>query len=61
MITKELGDRIKKLRSQTGLSQEKLAELMGCSAIFIFYIERGEKMPGIDNLIKLANILGGVC
>lgn len=34
------------------------SELMGCSAIFISYIERGEKMPGIDNLIKLANILG---
>jgi transcriptional regulator with XRE-family HTH domain len=58
MDKKAFGKQIQKYRNRSGYSQEKLAELMGCSAIFISYIERGEKMPGFDNLIKLANILG---
>ena len=39
------------------LHQEKLAEKIECSTIFISYIERGVKSPGLDNLIRLANAL----
>ena len=34
-----------------------LAEQIECSTIFISYIERGEKSPSLDTLVKLANAL----
>lgn len=42
---------------QAGYSQEKLAEIIECSTIFISYIERGVKSPGLDKLMKIANAL----
>ena len=57
MDKKTLGKRIQKYRERSRLSQESLAEKIECSAIFISYIERGEKAPGLDTLIKLSNEL----
>lgn len=57
MDKKLFGKRIQKYRERAGYSQEKLAEKIECSTIFISYIERGEKLPGLDNLINLANAL----
>ena len=48
---------MQKYRERAGYSQEKLAEKIECSTIFISYIERGVKSPGLDNLIRLANAL----
>ena len=44
-------------RERAGYSQEKLAEIIECSTIFISYIERGVKSPGLDKLMKIANAL----
>ena len=55
MNRKSFGKQLQKYRERAGYSQEKLAEKIECSTIFISYIERGVKSPGLDNLIRLAN------
>lgn len=57
MDKKALGKELQKYRERAGYSQETLAEIIDCSAIFISYIERGVKAPSLDTLIKLANAL----
>ena len=57
MNRKSFGKQLQKYRERAGYSQEKLAEKIECSTIFISYIERGVKSPGLDNLIRLANAL----
>ena len=57
MNRKSLGKQIKKNKEKAGYSQEKLAEIIECSTIFISYIERGVKSPGLDKLMKIANAL----
>lgn len=52
-----LGKQIRKYRERAELSQELLAEKIECSAIFISYVERGKKSPGLDTLVKLSNEL----
>lgn len=48
---------IKEKRKSVGLSQEKLAELMGISFTTIRRWERGESVPDIESLQKLARVL----
>lgn len=45
MDKKTFGKELQKYRELVGYSQEKLAEYVGCSAIFISYVERGENPP----------------
>lgn len=53
-----MGERIKKLRSERGLSQEQLAELLGVSRQAVSKWERVEASPDTDNLIALAELYG---
>ena len=55
-VYRELGSRIKKLRKQRGMSQQRLAELFGVSRPTITQIEIGERKISADELIKLAQI-----
>ncbi len=57
MDRKSLGNQVQKYRERAGYSQEKLAEIIDCSTIFISYIERGVKSPGLNKLIKISNAL----
>lgn len=56
-IAKFLGQRIRKYRTERGLSQEKLAELSGCHHTYVGQIERGEKNATIESIEKIAAAL----
>jgi len=53
-----LGERIKTCRQSAGLSQEKLAELVGVSRQAVTKWEAGLSAPSTENLFRLAEILG---
>ena len=50
----ESGKRIRKLRKQTGLTQEQLADLLGVALNTISRIEVGSRGISIDLAIELA-------
>lgn len=56
-IEKKLGEKIKLLRKEKKLSQEKLAELSNLHRNYIGQIERGEKSVTISTLIKICEAL----
>lgn len=53
-----LGERIKQQRKKCGLSQEKVAELVGVSRQAVTKWETGQSAPSTENLFKLAEIFG---
>lgn len=52
-----LGDAIKKRREDQGLSQERLAMMIGSSKSHIWRIEKGRVGVGIDDLARIADAL----
>ena len=52
------GKKIRKLRIEKGLSQEKLAELTGFHRTYISLIERGQRNIGLKNIAVFANFFG---
>lgn len=56
-ITKTVGITIRDLRKSQGLSQEKLAEKAGLHRTYIGALERGEKSPTVDTLVKVVTAL----
>lgn len=58
MITKELGARIKELRKDTGLSQEKFALQIGMDRTYFASVEAGRRNISIRNIKKIADGLG---
>ena len=53
-VRKFLGQRLRALRKQQGLSQERLGARAGLSGKFIGEVERGEKSISIDSLYHVA-------
>jgi transcriptional regulator with XRE-family HTH domain len=49
-----LGQRLRALRNQRGLSQERLGDRAGLSGKFIGDVERGEKSISIDSLYRVS-------
>ncbi len=49
------GRKLAYLRKQRGLTQEKLAELLGTSKITVSFWERDARVPEVDMLIKIAD------
>ncbi len=54
---KKLGGRIRELRQKQMFSREKLSELADMNTYYLGEIERGEKKPSLDFLIKICNVL----
>lgn len=52
----EIGEKIKELRTKTGISQQRLAELLGVSRPAISQIENTERKVSADELDRLAKI-----
>ncbi|MBE9573799.1 MAG: DUF4065 domain-containing protein [Proteobacteria bacterium] len=52
----KIGHRIKELREQLGMNQQKLAELLEVSRPAISHIENGERKVSADELIRLSEI-----
>jgi transcriptional regulator with XRE-family HTH domain len=53
-VRKFLAPRVRALRKQRGLSQERLGDRAGLSGKFIGEVERGEKSISIDSLYRVA-------
>ncbi len=51
-----LGDKLKTLRIQHGLTQVEVAERIGVSKSIISYYETSERQPSYEALIKLASL-----
>ena len=56
-LQKAIGQRIRKLRLEQGLSQEELAEAAGVHRTYIGMLERGEKNVTIYNIERIARAL----
>lgn len=52
-----IGQKIKAIRKRKGLSQLKLAELIGRSPTYVSYIECGTKSMSLDTFMLLVNAL----
>ncbi|WP_461815888.1 helix-turn-helix domain-containing protein [Faecalimonas sp.] len=57
MITEKVGLRIKQLRSQQGISQEKLALKAEIDRTYLAGVEQGRRNPSIKSLEKIINAL----
>ncbi|UPQ80243.1 helix-turn-helix domain-containing protein [Flavobacterium azooxidireducens] len=55
-LQKEFGDRIKQLRLQKKISQEKLSFLTGFHRTYIGMIERGERNISLSNMAVFAKV-----
>ncbi len=54
MIEREIGLRIKDLRAEAGISQEKLAFEIGMARSYLAEVETGRRNVSIRNLEKIA-------
>ena len=55
MITTKIGNRIRELRTQTGLSQEKFVQKIGMDRTYFASVELGKRNISIVNIEKIAN------
>ena len=53
-----VGDRVRELRTETGISLRKLADQTNFSASFISQVENGQASPSINSLERIAGALG---
>ena len=53
----QIGQNIKTLRSEVGLTQEKMAEICEISTSFLGHIERGTRKLSLETAVKIADCL----
>jgi transcriptional regulator with XRE-family HTH domain len=56
-VSKSIGKNVKKFREKRGFTQEHLAFEARLNRAYIGYIERGERNPSTDTLVKIARAL----
>lgn len=54
----ELGDRLKKLREENGISQLELAKVLNLSNVMLSRYEKNKRSPDYETLNKLADFYG---
>ena len=52
---KKFGDRIRKLRLEANLSQEKFALLIDMDRTYLASVENGKRNISLENIAKIAN------
>jgi len=57
-IKRRFGKRVKEIRQEKGLSQEKLAELSSLHRTYISAVELGKRNISLINIEKIAKALG---
>lgn len=57
-LAKRLGRALKQLRKELHWTQARLAEAVEMSVNHVGYLERGERLPSVPMLVKLARVLG---
>ena len=58
MITEQVGSRIRELRNEQGISQEKLALRAELDRTYLAGVELGKRNPSIKSLEKIVQALG---
>lgn len=58
MVKQQIGNRIKELRTATGMSQEKFALLIDMDRTYLASVESGKRNISIENLQKIIVGLG---
>ncbi|MCL1987196.1 MAG: helix-turn-helix domain-containing protein [Firmicutes bacterium] len=53
-----IGEKIRFIRQQSGMSQEKLSELLYISRQSVSAWEREERLPSLENIVQLSEIFG---
>jgi transcriptional regulator with XRE-family HTH domain len=56
-VPKIVGDRVRFLRRENGLTQTQLAELLGKDRQYLYKIEKGKVTPNIVTISAIANAL----
>lgn len=54
VIYKKIGNKIRQIRREKAISQEKLALEANLNRAYVGYIERGERHPSIETVYKIA-------
>lgn len=54
-ISKKIGKRIYELRKENKLSREKFAEICNLSSQHVYYMEKGEFLPGCMTILDICN------
>jgi transcriptional regulator with XRE-family HTH domain len=57
-LSKRIGGRLLELRQAVQLSQERLAAAAGVSTNYVSLIEKGQRLPSLEVLSRLAAVLG---
>jgi len=58
MIHERIGNHVKELRTNLGLTQAQLAELVGVARVSIIAIENGRFLPTIETALHISKALG---
>ena len=58
MVRKKFGERVRKLRAQNNMSQEKFALCIGMDRTYLASVESGKRNISIENINKIANGFG---
>lgn len=57
-IMDSVGEKLRYYRTESGLTQRELSEMVGISTNYYSEVERGNKMISLDKLVLILNVLG---
>lgn len=60
-LKKEIGERIRKLREEQGITREELATRAEITTKFLYEVENGKKGMSANNLYKISRELSSSC